>query len=113
MIRKEGAISEKIEIESTAQSCYTISSRAIFSMEQAVLCHEDQLQQRGEIAFGFVRMENGATIFLEAAWALNVKDSREAATTLCGTKAQRTKARSCFLQLFSGIWFIKDPGRLF
>ena len=64
-------------------------------MEQAVLCHEDQLQQRGEIAFGFVRMENGATIFLEAAWALNVKDSREAATTLCGTKAQRTKARSC------------------
>lgn len=38
-------------------------------------------------AFGFIKMENGATIFLEAAWALNVKDSREAATTLCGTKA--------------------------
>ena len=38
-------------------------------------------------AFGFVKMENGATIFLEASWALNVKDSREAATTLCGTKA--------------------------
>ena len=38
-------------------------------------------------AFGFVKMENGATIFLESAWALNVKDSREAATTLCGTKA--------------------------
>ncbi len=38
-------------------------------------------------AFGFVKMENGATIFLESAWALNVKESREAATTLCGTKA--------------------------
>ena len=38
-------------------------------------------------AFGFVKMENGATIFLEAAWALNVLDSREAATTLCGTEA--------------------------
>ena len=38
-------------------------------------------------AFGFVKMENGATIFLEASWALNVKDSREAACTLCGTKA--------------------------
>ena len=38
-------------------------------------------------AFGFVKMENGATIFLESSWALNVKDSREAATTLCGTKA--------------------------
>ncbi|WP_412990386.1 Gfo/Idh/MocA family protein [Pediococcus siamensis] len=38
-------------------------------------------------AFGFVKMENGATIFLEASWALNVRESREAATTLCGTKA--------------------------
>jgi predicted dehydrogenase len=38
-------------------------------------------------AFGFIKMENGATIFLEAAWALNVLDSREAATTLCGTEA--------------------------
>ena len=38
-------------------------------------------------AFGYIKMENGATIFLESSWALNVKDSREAATTLCGTKA--------------------------
>lgn len=38
-------------------------------------------------AFGYVKMKNGATIFLEAAWAINMKDSREAATTLCGTKA--------------------------
>ena len=36
-------------------------------------------------AFGLIKMENGATIFLEASWALNVIDSREAATTLCGT----------------------------
>lgn len=38
-------------------------------------------------AFGFIKMENGATIFLESSWALNVSESREAATTLCGTKA--------------------------
>lgn len=38
-------------------------------------------------AFGFIKMKNGATIFLESSWALNLKDSREAATTLCGTKA--------------------------
>ncbi|HHD7495666.1 TPA: Gfo/Idh/MocA family protein [Klebsiella oxytoca] len=38
-------------------------------------------------AFGFIKMSNGATIFLESSWALNVKESREAATTLCGTKA--------------------------
>lgn len=38
-------------------------------------------------AFGFIKMENGATIYLEASWALNVRDSKEAATTLAGTKA--------------------------
>ena len=38
-------------------------------------------------AFGFVVMENGATINLEASWAINLLDTREATTTLCGTKA--------------------------
>ena len=38
-------------------------------------------------AFGFVVMENGATIVLESAWALNTLDVREAVTTLCGTLA--------------------------
>ena len=37
-------------------------------------------------AFGFVVMENGATIVLESAWALNSLDVREAKTTLCGTQ---------------------------
>lgn len=38
-------------------------------------------------AFGFVRMKNGATIVLESSWALNTLDTREAQTSLCGTKA--------------------------
>lgn len=38
-------------------------------------------------AFGFIKMKNGATINLEAAWALNTLDVEEASTTLCGTKA--------------------------
>lgn len=37
-------------------------------------------------AFGFVVMENGATIVLESSWALNIRNPIEAATTLCGTK---------------------------
>ena len=32
-------------------------------------------------------MENGATIVLESAWALNTLDVHEAKTVLCGTKA--------------------------
>lgn len=38
-------------------------------------------------AMGFIKMKNGAAITLEASWALNVRESKEAATTLCGTKA--------------------------
>ena len=38
-------------------------------------------------AFGFVVMENGATIVLESSWALNTLDVREAVTAVSGTKA--------------------------
>jgi len=38
-------------------------------------------------AFGFVTMENGAVIYIEASWALNTLDVGEAQTVLCGTKA--------------------------
>jgi predicted dehydrogenase len=38
-------------------------------------------------SFGFIIMENGATVTLEASWALNTLDVIEASTVLCGTKA--------------------------
>jgi len=38
-------------------------------------------------AFGFIVMENGATIILESSWALNTLEQREAQSILCGTKA--------------------------
>ncbi len=38
-------------------------------------------------AFGFVVMENGATISVESSWALNYAYPNEATTVLCGTKA--------------------------
>lgn len=38
-------------------------------------------------AFGFITMEDGATIILESSWALNTLDVGEAKTTLCGTLA--------------------------
>ncbi len=36
-------------------------------------------------AFGFITMENGATIILESSWALNILDAKEANFRLCGT----------------------------
>ncbi len=40
-----------------------------------------------DAAFGFVTMEDGATIILESSWALNTLDGGEAQTSLCGTLA--------------------------
>ena len=39
-----------------------------------------------EAAFGFITMENGATINLEACWAINLVDTAEAQCVLAGTK---------------------------
>lgn len=36
-------------------------------------------------AFGFVTMENGATVSIESSWALNVREEGEARSLLCGT----------------------------
>lgn len=39
-------------------------------------------------AFGFIVFENGATVYLESSWALNIaKPIPEGSTILCGTKA--------------------------
>ena len=37
-------------------------------------------------AFGFVTMENGATVSVESSWALNIADPNEAITLVCGDK---------------------------
>lgn len=39
-----------------------------------------------DAAFGFIVMENGATIILESSWALNTLQHLTDATTLCGTQ---------------------------
>ena len=37
-------------------------------------------------AFGMITMQNGATIVLESSWAINMLQTGEAKTTLCGTE---------------------------
>jgi predicted dehydrogenase len=38
-------------------------------------------------AFGLVKFRNGASVWVEASWALNMIEAYEAMTVLCGTKA--------------------------
>ena len=49
---------------------------------------------------GFIRMKNGAAISLESSWAINMLESREASTTLCGTLAGA--------EIRSGMSYAKD-----
>jgi predicted dehydrogenase len=51
-------------------------------------------------AMGFIVMKDGTTINLEASWAINMSESREASTTLCGTKAGA--------EIFSGMSYPSD-----
>jgi len=51
-------------------------------------------------AMGFIKMKNGASITLEASWALNIVDAREVSTTLCGTLAGA--------EIRSGMSYAKD-----
>lgn len=39
-----------------------------------------------DAAFGFIVMENGATIMLESSWALNIRNPKETITMICGTE---------------------------
>ncbi|MEI2279891.1 Gfo/Idh/MocA family oxidoreductase [Paenibacillus polysaccharolyticus] len=50
-----------------------------------------------ESAFSFIKMKNGASIYLECSWALNSLDEREAMTTLSGTKGGAEMRRNTAL----------------
>ena len=48
-----------------------------------------------DCAFGFVVMENGATISVESSWALNSLSTMEATTLVCGTKGGGDLINGC------------------
>jgi predicted dehydrogenase len=40
-----------------------------------------------DMGVAFIIMKNGASVFLESSWALNIRDEKAGRVTLCGTKA--------------------------
>ena len=75
------------EVESVTGSVFYKLGRAEHGPEGNVFGPWDpKTFQVEDSAFGFIKMKNGATVYLEASWALNVLKSMEASTTLCGTK---------------------------
>ena len=63
-------------------------------------------------AFGFIVMKNGAVIYLKSSWAINLADSLEAATVICGDKGGADMLRgSDFLRVNGvekGVQYTKD-----
>ena len=68
-----GSVYHKLNADGDCGNCFGPWDPEKFTVEDA--------------AFGFITMENGATIVLESSWALNILDAQEGASTLCGTKA--------------------------
>ncbi|MBQ7376893.1 MAG: Gfo/Idh/MocA family oxidoreductase [Clostridia bacterium] len=65
-----------------------------------------------DAAFGFIVMENGATIVLESSWAINYTDTREAVTAVCGTKAGARMPNAGQLEINgvkNGVMYVETP----
>lgn len=76
------------DVESvTGQVFYKLGHSELAAQDNLFGPWDPKTYEVEDSAFGFIKMKNGALIYLESAWAINMKKSREAACTLCGTKA--------------------------
>jgi predicted dehydrogenase len=75
------------EPESVTGQVFCKLGRSLHGADQGTHDHWDPDAYGVEdSAFGFIKMKNGAAVYLEASWLLNTTDEREASTTLYGTK---------------------------
>ena len=69
-----------------------------------------------ESAVAMIRMKSGAVIYLEAAWALNDKNPREAACTLMGTEGgaeielSNGAYKPSYNSIEAGLMTVTEPG---
>lgn len=69
-------------------STYNILGTTLEGAAQGTSAHWDpKTYEVEDSAFGLVKFENGATVFIEASWALNTIEQKQAMTTVYGTKA--------------------------
>ena len=66
-----------------------------------------------DLACGLIRFSNGATLILEASWALNIPDRELMVTTLCGTKGGITQRNVRGGYEFEAELYTDEPGGLF
>ena len=66
-----------------------------------------------DLACGLIRFDNGATLILEASWALNIADPEMMVTTLCGTKGGLTQKNVEGGYKFVAEIYTEEQGHLF
>ena len=66
-----------------------------------------------DLACGLIKFANGATLFLEASWALNIKESERMSTELYGTRGSLVQKNVEGGYEFVGEVFSQEEGRFF
>lgn len=66
-----------------------------------------------DLACGLIKFKNGATLILEASWALNIKEPEHMVTMLCGTKGGLVHQNIGGGYEFRGEIYTEEGGHLF
>jgi predicted dehydrogenase len=66
-----------------------------------------------DLACGLVKFKNGATLIVEASWALNIQEREHMVTLLCGTKGGLVQKNVGGTYQFTAEIYTEEGGRLF
>lgn len=87
-------------------STYDILARQIAAKRNRTITVED-------LACGIVKFRNGATLIVEASWALNIKEQEHMVTMLCGTKGGLVQKNVGGGYQFTAEAYTEEGGHLF
>lgn len=94
------------EPKSVSGSTYNVIARERARLEKKHFSVED-------LACGIIKFKNGATLILEASWALNIQGPEVMETTLCGTKGGLTQRNTDGLYTMGAEIYTEEGGDLF
>lgn len=91
---------------------------AVSGSAHCVIAHEKAVKAKKpytveDLAAGIVKFANGATLMIEASWALNIHDEEEMITTLCGTKGGLTQKNVAGQYRFIAELYTEEGGNLY
>jgi len=94
------------EPASASGSAYNVIAKKLALKEKKHFSVED-------LACGLIKFKNGATLILEASWALNINENEHMITSLYGTKGGLIQKNSDGAYAFSAEIFTEEGGNLF